>query len=365
MVRHRWVCLHRKNQPFDISVILVQRYCQTRSDYPLILIMTPSHGNSSRITRFINMWTEQVQNIHSNPILRTYCNIKCNFGMETYLDAIKDYKYRVAMSQLRTSSHTLAIEYGRYTRPKTKIEDRKCSSCHILEDERHFLIECNINQAGRENLFSKLTHIAPNFIHMPDEENSFSLCATKTNKYLHGLANSYINRSKIGLNTYHRYDAVCIFITLPESIWGVYQFSCVVACIPIQYKCIDTNELYFYRILYYRDFTSRYISYRIVYSILIGAGYVCMYIYIYINICIYIFICVYVRIYLCVCVYIYVYMPANVCYYVYMIICMVLCVLILCMLILWCFFFTYGCLVRYDLIKKFKQTITGPFVREI
>ena len=134
--------------------------------------------------RFINMWTEQVQNIHSNPILRTYCNVKCNFGMETYLDAIKNYKYRVAMSQLRTSSHTLAIEYGRYTRPKTKIEDRKCSSCHILEDERHFLIECNINQAERENLFSKLTHIAPNFIHMTDEEKLIFLMCNKDQQIL-------------------------------------------------------------------------------------------------------------------------------------------------------------------------------------
>ena len=134
--------------------------------------------------RFINMWTEQVQNIHSNPILRTYCNIKCNFGMETYLDAIKNYRYRVDMSQLRTSSHTLAIEYGRYTRHKTKIEDRKCSSCHILEDERHFLIECNINQVERENLFSKLTHIAPNFIHMTDEENFIFLMCNKDQQIL-------------------------------------------------------------------------------------------------------------------------------------------------------------------------------------
>ena len=139
------------------------------------------------------------------------------------------------------------------------------------------------------------------------KKNSFSLCATKANKYLHGLANSHINLLKIYLNTYHRYDAVCILITL-----GVYQFACVDACLPIQYKCIDIIELYFYRILYYRDFTSRYISYRIVYSILIGAGYtyICKYIYIYI----------YIRIYLY--VYVYIYMPANACYYVYMIICM-------------------------------------------
>ena len=59
------------------------------------------------------------------------------------------------MSQLKTSSHTLAIEYGRYIRPKTKIEDHNRSICHVLEDERHFVMDCTINQPERENLFSK------------------------------------------------------------------------------------------------------------------------------------------------------------------------------------------------------------------
>ena len=95
---------------------------------------------------------------------------------------------------------------------------------------------------------------------------------------------------------------MCIFITLPQSILGVYQFSCVDVCLPIQYKCIDTNELYFYRILYYRDFTSRYLSYRIVYFILIGARYIYIYdlyltltltLTIYIYVCMYIYICLY------------------------------------------------------------------------
>ena len=111
----------------------------------------------------------------------------------------------------------------------------------------------------------------------------------------------------LGIVQYHRYDAVCILITLPESISGVYQFACVDACIPIQYKCIDTNELYFYQILYYRDFTSCYISYRIA------------------------------------------------CYYVYMIICMSF----MCAHFMYAdfimLFFTYGCLVTDDLIKKFRQ----------
>ena len=72
-----------------------------------------------------------------------------------------------------------------------------------------------------------------------------------------------------------------------------------------------TNHI-FYQILYYRDFTSRYISYRVVYSILIGAGYIYKYIYVYMYVCMYV----------CICIYIYIYIPANACYFVYMIICM-------------------------------------------
>ena len=127
--------------------------------------------------RFIDTWMEQVKNTHSNPIFRTYCNFKHNFGTEIYLDAIKNHKYRVTMSQLRTSSHTLAIEYGRYTRPETKIEDRNCSICHVLEDERHFVMDCTINQPERENLFSKLARLVPNYTHMNDDEKFlFPMC---------------------------------------------------------------------------------------------------------------------------------------------------------------------------------------------
>ena len=64
----------------------------------------------------------------------------------------------------------------------------------------------------------------------------------------------------------------------------------------------------------HRDFTSRFISYRIVYSILVGAGYICIYV------CIYRYICIYTYIFMCICICMY--MPANACYFVYMIICM-------------------------------------------
>ena len=50
------------------------------------------------------------------------------------------------MSQMKIISHTLAIKYGRVTRPKTKIEHYNSSTCHVPEDERHFIMEYTINQ---------------------------------------------------------------------------------------------------------------------------------------------------------------------------------------------------------------------------
>ena len=223
----------------------------------LILIVHQRNSNMDvkRIVayRLINTWAEQVQNIHSNPILRTYCNIKYNFGMDTYLDAIKNYKYRVAMSQLRTSSHTLAIEYGRYTRPKTKFEDRNCSFCHILDDERHFLIECNINQTERENLFSKLSHIAPNFIHMTEEDKFLFLMCIKDQQILTWVG-KFIYKSFKDRDEYlsfmdtmrcasplHWHKVYWVYISLP--VWmHVYRYS-INASTPMNYIFIEFHTL--------------------------------------------------------------------------------------------------------------------------
>ena len=99
---------------------LVETYSINIDDSPAKF---KSECKRSVFGEFTRKWTEDVQNIQRNPILRTYCKIKQDFGMERYLELIKNHKYRTAMTQLRTSSHTLAIEYGRYTpqRPNLKI----------------------------------------------------------------------------------------------------------------------------------------------------------------------------------------------------------------------------------------------------
>ena len=51
------------------------------------------------------------------------------------------------------SSHRLEIESGRWTRPNsTPLDDKKCSLRNVLEDEFHFVIECNMFTELRKNI---------------------------------------------------------------------------------------------------------------------------------------------------------------------------------------------------------------------
>ena len=48
-----------------------------------------------------------------------------------------------ALIKLRTSSHRLGVESGRWHRPRPiDYADRKCAVCNKLDDEYHFVLEC-------------------------------------------------------------------------------------------------------------------------------------------------------------------------------------------------------------------------------
>ena len=76
--------------------------------------------------------------------------------MESYLYLVKKARYRQAIAKFRCSSHTLEIERGRHTNPKTHVADRKCNCCDVIEDENHFLLMCDMNMPDREYFFQKI-----------------------------------------------------------------------------------------------------------------------------------------------------------------------------------------------------------------
>ena len=71
--------------------------------------------------------------------LQTYSSFKLDTTYEPYLNKTHDKKHKFALSRLRLSSHSLAIETGRYN--GTLKEERKCVNCSMnsTENEYHFL----------------------------------------------------------------------------------------------------------------------------------------------------------------------------------------------------------------------------------
>ena len=107
--------------------------------------------------RFESQWLADSQNVRKIPILRSYSLYKHGLYFEPYLNTISNVRQRTALTKLRTSSHVLEIERGRYTVPKTAVYDRLCKTCYQIEDEEHFLINCKIYDSLRRELYSEVS----------------------------------------------------------------------------------------------------------------------------------------------------------------------------------------------------------------
>ena len=82
-----------------------------------------------------------------------------SFDFKDYLDVVNVRKFRTALTKLRTSSHRLEVEVGRWARPQSIArENRKCKFCNKLEDEFHFITECTLFRELR------ISYIKPYFI---------------------------------------------------------------------------------------------------------------------------------------------------------------------------------------------------------
>ena len=78
---------------------------------------------------------------------RTLCyrEISTSIDFKAYLNVVNIPKHRIALSRLRTSSHHLAIETGRWHKSiSIPYNDRKCIVCDKLDDEYHCVCECTL-----------------------------------------------------------------------------------------------------------------------------------------------------------------------------------------------------------------------------
>ena len=93
-----------------------------------------------------------------NSKMRTYGLIKSEIGEEPYLRIVKNVKDRISMTKFRLSNHKLMIEKGRHH--GLEKEERICPFCTSVEDEIHFLTECEVFTPLRRDLLTQAQNIS-------------------------------------------------------------------------------------------------------------------------------------------------------------------------------------------------------------
>ena len=94
-----------------------------------------------------------LMNIDQKSKLYLFSNLKQNLSVESYL-SISNFEYRKLITKLRISEHNLLIEKGRHLNiPR---EQRLCSHCKCIDDEKHFLLHCTTNSELRSSFLNIL-----------------------------------------------------------------------------------------------------------------------------------------------------------------------------------------------------------------
>ena len=77
------------------------------------------------------------------------------------------------MFSLRSGSNRLRIETGRWKRPKEKEEERLCLVCNKnkIENEVHFVAECEKYEDFRQYLISETLRISNGLVNLSEMEN--------------------------------------------------------------------------------------------------------------------------------------------------------------------------------------------------
>ena len=125
----------------------------------------------------------------------TYRLFKTIPKMETYLEHFKDIRYIKTLSKFRLSDHKLMIEEGRRVRPRINREDRKCPNCKVIEDEVHFLIDCEKYKKERETAFQAINQFFPTFDSITQSRDKFIFLMSQENVEVTLIITTFIHKS--------------------------------------------------------------------------------------------------------------------------------------------------------------------------
>ena len=139
--------------------------------------------------KFVTDWHHA---LNFRPGLRLYRLFKHEFKCEPYLQNIKNKNLRKMFTRLRTNSHSLEIERGRYVNRNES--DRICTFCAVIENEFHFVMICSLYNNIRCDLFNEVTKLFP-FICQYTPYERFLFFMGFDDKRLHLLFSQFVSKA--------------------------------------------------------------------------------------------------------------------------------------------------------------------------
>ena len=177
---------------------------------------------SSLKSQFDRYWLDSVnmtktqtnQDPSDHNKLRTYRTYKSSFTREPYIDLIRNRNQKSSLTRLRTGSHFLGVEKGRWSRPVTPLSQRTCAYCSPpttsascspppastntspppppassstsppppgpVDDELHFVMKCTRFDDERKIAFEEMSSLVPTFSNMSEQQKfKIFLCPTQ------------------------------------------------------------------------------------------------------------------------------------------------------------------------------------------
>ena len=111
--------------------------------------------------QFVQNWHSRLEN-SSRALF--YVQVS-NFKLQPYLEVLNSSKLITAMARIRVSSHRLMIETGRWNKPVAiPLNERRCQTCNVLEDEFHFILECRKFENIRRKYIESNFWCRPNMV---------------------------------------------------------------------------------------------------------------------------------------------------------------------------------------------------------
>ena len=99
------------------------------------------------------------------------------------------------MARLRTSGHQLAIETGRYHKPKPlAVPEHQCTTCLVIEDECHFLCTCPKYSHIRRKMEKAVSKLFPQYTFMSVEQK-FVFLLSHSHPQINNSVAAYIHNA--------------------------------------------------------------------------------------------------------------------------------------------------------------------------